>query len=235
MRHFVVTGASRGIGFEVVRALAAEGEGRRIIALARSARELEQCRQVSDRPARDNLVFPLTFDLMREDYSPLQKAVEEFCGGQIHGVLNNAGKLVHKPFGELTDDDWYHIYKVNVFGMAKLIRFLIPYMEKGHIVNVSSMGGVQGSVKFPGLSSYSSSKAAVIGLTECLAEEYKDSGLRFNCLAFGSVQTQMLEEAFPGLRAAVTAEEMGAYTARFMLEGGTYFNGKTLEVSGTTP
>ena len=235
MKHFIVTGASRGVGFEVVRFLASEGEGRRIIALARTSEVLERCKAVSDRPERDNHMLPLTFDLMQEDYGPLKEAIENFCGGRIDGVLNNAGKLENKLFTELTDDDWYHIYKVNVFGVAKLTRFVLPYIKQGHVVNVSSMGGIQGSVKFPGLSAYSSSKAAVIGLTECLAEEYKESAIRFNCLAFGSVQTQMLEEAFPGFKAAVTAEEVGAYTARFVTEGGQFFNGKTLEVSSSTP
>lgn len=235
MRHFIITGASRGVGYEVVRSLASEGEGRRIIALARSEEALQALRADAEDPSKDNLILPLAFDLGQEDYTPLQEAIKGFCGGRIDGLLNNAGKLINRPFEELSDEDWYLIYKVNVFGVVKLTRFLLPYMSSGHIVNVSSMGGIQGSVKFPGLSAYSSSKASVIGITECLAEEYKDSPLRFNGLAFGSVQTQMLEEAFPGFKAAVSAEEMGAYTARFLLEGGQFFNGKTLQVSSSTP
>lgn len=97
------------------------------------------------------------------------------------------------------------------------------------------MGGVQGSVKFPGLAAYSSSKAAVINLTELLAEEYKDSGISFNVLALGAVQTEMLEEAFPGYKASISAVEMANYIFDFSLNGQKYYNGKLLQVSNSTP
>jgi len=97
------------------------------------------------------------------------------------------------------------------------------------------MGGVQGSAKFAGLSAYSSSKAAVIGLMELLAEEWRDMGISCNSLALGAVQTEMLAEAFPGYEAPTTAEEMAAYILQFGLEGHRYFNGKVLPVSKSTP
>ena len=97
------------------------------------------------------------------------------------------------------------------------------------------MGGVQGSMKFPGLAAYSSSKAAVITLTELLAEEYKESGVSFNVLALGAVQTEMLEEAFPGYKAPTSALEMAEYIHDFSLNGNKFYNGKLLQVSNTTP
>jgi NAD(P)-dependent dehydrogenase (short-subunit alcohol dehydrogenase family) len=97
------------------------------------------------------------------------------------------------------------------------------------------MGGVQGSVKFPGLAAYSSSKAAIITFTELLAEEYKESGPSFNVLALGAVQTEMLAEAFPGFEAPVTAAEMGSYIANFALTGHQFYNGKLLQISNSTP
>ena len=107
--------------------------------------------------------------------------------------------------------------------------------KEGHVVTVSSMGGVQGSMKFPGLSAYSSSKGAVITLTELLAEEYKETGPSFNVLALGAVQTEMLEEAFPGYQAPVTALEMATYIKDFALTGHKLYNGKLLQVSNSTP
>src|SRR5690606_15046603 len=124
----------------------------------------------------------------------------------------------------------------NVFGVVELIKLVLPIMEKdGHIVNISSMGGVQGSVKFPGLSAYSSSKASLIALTELLAEEYKETGPSFNVLALGPVQTEMLEEAFPGYEAPLQPDEMAKYIVDFSLTGKKYFNGKLLRVSSSTP
>jgi len=112
----------------------------------------------------------------------------------------------------------------------------LPYLPKGsHVVTISSMGGVQGTMKFAGLSAYSSSKGAVITLSELLSEEYKDRGIAFNVLALGSVQTEMLAEAFPGYQAPVSAAEMATYIFDFTLTGHKFYNGKVLPVSSTTP
>jgi len=128
------------------------------------------------------------------------------------------------------------VYRVNVIGVFALTQLVLPHMPKnGHVVTISSMGGVQGSMKFPGLSAYSSSKAAVITLTELLAEEYKETGPSFNVLALGAVQTEMLEEAFPGYKAPTTPEEMAAYIAEFSLNANKFYNGKLLQVSNSTP
>jgi NAD(P)-dependent dehydrogenase (short-subunit alcohol dehydrogenase family) len=97
------------------------------------------------------------------------------------------------------------------------------------------MGGVQGSMKFAGLSAYSSSKGAVITLTELLAEEYKETGPSFNVLALGAVQTEMLEEAFPGYKASVSADQMANYIFDFSVNGNKLYNGKLMQVSSSTP
>jgi NAD(P)-dependent dehydrogenase (short-subunit alcohol dehydrogenase family) len=154
----------------------------------------------------------------------------------IDVVIHNAGMLVNRPFEELTAQDFQQCYAVNVFGVAALTQALLPVMNKdSHVVAISSMGGIQGSAKFPGLAAYSSAKAAVITLFELLAEEYKENGPSFNTLALGAVQTEMLEEAFPGYQAPLTASEMAAYIMEFALTGNTFYNGKTLEVSASTP
>lgn len=155
---------------------------------------------------------------------------------QVDILVHNAGAIVNKPFKDITSEEFGQVYRVNVFAVAELTRLVIPYMKKnGHVVTISSMGGVQGSVKFPGLSAYSSSKGAVITLTELLAEEYKETGPAFNVLALGAVQTEMLAEAFPGYRAPLSPEEMAQYIADFALNGNKFYNGKLLQVSSSTP
>ena len=144
--------------------------------------------------------------------------------------------MLNKPFAETTATDFEAIYRVNVFGVAALTRVVLPFMASGsHVVTISSIGGVQGSVKFPGLAAYSSSKGAVITWSELLAEEYKEQNIAFNVLALGAVQTEMLEEAFPGYQAPVTAREMASYIANFALTGNQFYNGKVMQVSASTP
>jgi NAD(P)-dependent dehydrogenase (short-subunit alcohol dehydrogenase family) len=97
------------------------------------------------------------------------------------------------------------------------------------------MGGYQGASKFPGLSAYSSSKGALANLSECLAEEFKEDGIKVNCLALGAVQTEMLEAAFPGFQAPVSPVQMACHILNFAESGHTVYNGKVLPVSVSTP
>ena len=144
--------------------------------------------------------------------------------------------LINKPFLETSGDDLASMFESNVLGHFNMIQHLLPLMGSGsHIVNIGSMGGFQGSVKFPGLSAYSASKAALHTLTECLAFELPETGIKINCLALGSAQTEMLEKAFPGYQSPVLAFEMGKYVADFARTGHKFFNGKILPVAVTTP
>lgn len=225
-KTIIVTGSSRGIGLELVKILA--GSGHRVIALSRN-----------DKPVRAlglSNVDVFSFDLTSPaDLQDLQKFLSQE-GLSVDVLINNAGSLVNKPFHDLTMEDWNTVYQVNVFGVAMLTKAILPFMGKeGHVVTISSMGGIQGSMKFPGLAAYSSSKGAVITLTELLAEEYKESGPSFNVLALGAVQTEMLEEAFPGYQAPLSAVEMAGYIAQFSLTAQKFYNGKVLQVSNSTP
>ncbi|WZL87921.1 SDR family oxidoreductase [Salinimicrobium sp. 3283s] len=226
MKKIVITGTSRGIGLELVKILAAAGH--KVLALSRNQDAIKKL-------DLENVHF-FEFDITREE--DLQKA-SEFVKEQWNGVdilINNAGAIINKPFEEITSEEFESVYKVNVFGVAALTRKLLPLISKeGHVVTVSSMGGVQGSMKFPGLAAYSSSKGAVITLTELLAEEYKESGPAFNVLALGAVQTEMLQEAFPDYQAPLQPAEMARYIADFSLTGNKFYNGKLLQVSSSTP
>lgn len=211
---------------EMVKFLA--GEGHSILALSRNEKPVQSLNFKN--------VTALSCDISKKgDLKQVSTFVEENWG-KVDVLINNAGAIVNKAFADITDEEFEDVYRTNVFGVAAIIRELLPFMsQNGHVVTVSSMGGVQGSVKFPGLSAYSSSKGAVITLTELLAEEYKESGPSFNVLALGAVQTEMLEEAFPGYKAPITAEEMAAYIANFSLDGHKFYNGKLLQVSNSTP
>lgn len=223
-KTIVITGASRGIGFALTQ-LALQ-EGHRIYALSRNIQPLKKSERL----------YPYRIDLSEEQSLPIFAEQLQKEGIKIDALIHNAGMLLNKPFSETTTADFESIYRVNVFGLAALTRLLLPSIDpKGHIVSISSMGGLTSSAKFPGLAAYSSSKGAVSILTELLAEEYKETGPAFNALALGAVQTEMLAQAFPGFQAPVTAEEMATYILKFALEGQQFFNGKVLPVSATTP
>ena len=225
MKNIIITGTSRGIGYEL--ALQFAHAGHRVLALSR---------KIPQTLIENPNISCLSVDLSEETEI---KKVERFLSESWTSVdilIHNAGSLVFKPFAETTQTDFETIYKVNVFGVANLTRLCLPYLQKGsHVVTISSIGGIQGSLKFAGLAAYSSSKGAVITLSELLAEEYKEQGISFNVLALGAVQTEMLEEAFPGYQAPISASEMGNYIFDFALTGNKYYNGKVLQVSSTNP
>lgn len=226
MKKIVVTGTSRGIGLELVKILAKAGH--EVLALSRNIEPVESL--------NSGQVHAFSFDITKAKHLEKASVFIKENWGEFDVLIHNAGAIINKPFEEITSEEFERVYKINVFGVAALTRQLLPFINRnGHVVTVSSMGGVQGSMKFPGLSAYSSSKGAVITLTEILAEEYKETGPSFNVLALGAVQTEMLEEAFPGYRAPLQPGEMAEYIADFSLTGNKFYNGKLLQVSSSTP
>ena len=233
-KKVIVTGASRGIGFELVQKYAEAGH--EVIALSRNSDRLEQLKEACLQLNPKAQVHILPFDLAEGDIAAQLMPFIESCFQHVDILINNAGALLAKPFTEISAEELERIYHVNVLSVFKLTQELIPkFSDRAHIVNISSVGGVQGSVKFSGLSAYSSSKAALVALTECLAEEYKETDLAFNCLALGAVQTEMLEEAFPGYQAPTSANDMAAYIFDFSINGQNFYKGKVLNVSKSTP
>lgn len=231
--NYLITGASRGIGYDTALALAADAS-RKILVVSRRAKALEQLASAAEQQYGHRNVFYMEADLAELSGTILYDWVNTF--GPLQGIVNNAGVLINKPFAELTMADWQQSFNVNLFGVVNLLQELKPLIaSRSHIVNIGSMGGFQGSSKFPGLVAYSASKAALANLTECLAEEWKEADIRCNCLALGAVQTEMLATAFPGFQAPVSSREMGEMVANFLLQGHTFFNGKVLPVSVSTP
>jgi len=226
-RTIVITGASRGIGKELVHQLA-EYSGHRILALSRNVVKMEA--DFEDLENVSCYAFDLSHDDVNEQVKGILSVVES-----VDILINNAGYLVNKPFPEITHEDFITSYKINVTGVMETVQAVVPKMTDAHIVNVSSVGGYQGSVKFPGLTAYSTSKAALCSFTELFAEEYKESGIAMNCLCLGAAQTEMLEAAFPGYAAPVSASEMAEYIAEFALKANKWMRGKIIPVSLSTP
>jgi short-subunit dehydrogenase len=223
MKTIVVTGTSSGIGHQIC--IQAAKMNFHVISVSRNIEPLKDIGGIES----------FAIDITNKD------SVDEFISNlkskkiKIDILINNAGYLVSELFGDTTYDSFKKTFDVNVFGLAEITRSLIPIINSdGHVINISSIGGVNGSKKFPGLSAYSSSKAAVIALTEVLAEEYQN-GPSFNVLALGAVQTKMLKEAFPDYNVDTKPEEMAKYILDFAINGNKLFNGKLISVSNSNP
>ncbi len=227
-KNIIVTGTSRGIGFELVKYFSENDHN--VLALTRNREKIDLLQKT-----HSNLAV-LEVDITKDEDLKVVSGFIQKQWKKVDVIVHNAGMLIHKPFFKTTIDEFIDVYRVNVFAVAELTKQMMPYLHKGsHVVAISSMGGIQGSMKFAGLSAYSSSKGAVITLMELLAEEYKDSGIAFNTLALGAVQTEMLAQAFPDFKTPVTAAEMANYIADFSLTGNKIYNGKVLQVSNSTP
>ena len=224
MKNVIITGTSSGIGLELVKIFSKEDF--KVISLSRSDLSIKPLNgvrhinfDITDEKSVDNLI-----DIIKNEYK------------NIDILINNAGKLVNKPFEDISRDDIYSVFDVNVFGVFNLIQKLLPFFKKNsHVVNISSVGGLVGSSKFPGLTAYSSSKGALNILTEVLAEEFSESGPKFNSLSLGSVNTPMLKEAFPGYTAQVNPDEMASFIFNFANTASSIFNGKVIPVSSINP
>jgi len=225
----IITGASRGIGYETCQVLA--NQEIHVVAVARSQGPLKKLEQTNP-----EFITARPTDLTdNESVNQLVRAIDQQYEG-IDILINNAGALINKSFRELTLDDWRSQIESNLISAVHVTKRLLPHFnDSAHIVNISSMGGFQGSAKFPGLAAYSVSKGALSILTECLSVELSDRNISANALCLGAVQTDMLEEAFPGMEAPVSANEMGHYIADFAQNGSTFYNGKILPVALEDP
>lgn len=233
----MITGASRGIGFETAKYFA-RMKDTEIFALSRNRKGLGQLASECAGLNKTSRLHPLVFDL--EEFLSNPDALRQKLPADFHLdiLINNAGLLVNQPFEKTSLEDAERVFRVNFFAPAMLIRELLPFMGKNaitHVVNISSMGGVQGSVKFPGLSYYSASKASLAVLTECLNEEFQAENIALNCLALGSVQTEMLEEAFPGYEAQQKPEDIAEFIGHFALTAHRHMRGKVIPVAMQNP
>ncbi|WP_069133495.1 SDR family NAD(P)-dependent oxidoreductase [Rhodohalobacter halophilus] len=224
-KHIIITGASKGIGFETAKRLAQSGH--RVTAIARSKDALLSLQKINP-----DLISVLRLDITSENaVSEISDHLKE-RQFRIDGFIHNAGVLINKPLSEQSRNDWQKQFEVNLMAPALLTAGLKPFFnERAHVLTISSMGGFQGSSKFPGLSAYSATKGGLAILTESMAAELSTLHIACNCLCLGAVQTEMLEQAFPGVEAPVSSDEMGEYVANFILTGHKFYNGQILPVT----
>ncbi len=228
-KTILITGASKGIGYATARHLAANKH--RVLATARSEEKLQELKNTNQKRI-DCISCDLT------DTTSIQRLTDFIREEQLEitSLIHNAGGLLKKSFGELTDNDWNSMWNLNVMSVVRLLRASIPFFGKNsHIVTIGSMGGYQGSSKFPGLTAYSTSKGALVIWTECMAAELKNREISVNCLCLGAVQTEMFETAFPGIKAPLKSDDIAEYIADFSLKGHKFMNGKVLPIALGNP
>jgi len=234
MKKVLITGASKGIGFELAKEFARKNHA--LYLLARDSKKLKILKAEIKKINPSLPCYTLSFDLSK--LNNIKNLISNIKNrfGTIDIIVHNGGTLVKKNFIKMKKEDLINSFTVNYFSPFLITQKVIPILsKKAHVVFISSVGGLNGTVKFPGLSSYSPSKGALITLAECLAEEFKMTNFRFNCLALGAVQTDMLKKAFPGYKAPLSAKKAASFIFDFSMNGGEFFNGKVLPVSTTTP
>ncbi|MBN2729211.1 MAG: SDR family oxidoreductase [Bacteroidales bacterium] len=231
----IISGTSRGIGFATAAAALQHGR-HRVLGLSRSTDGIEALNDIAEKAKHGSTFHHLEADLGEENYAAALKRLLDVMNFRPEILINNAGVLVKKNFEDFNKSDFEYTFRMNFWATFFLIQNVQPHMPKGsHIVNISSMGGYQGSAKFNGLSMYAAAKAAIANLSESLAEELKDQKINVNALCPGAVQTEMLAEAFPGFKAPVTPDEMGQFIFNFALESGKIMNGKVIPLSLSNP
>jgi short-subunit dehydrogenase len=233
--NVLITGCSRGIGYALAKEFVSRVRNIKLILISRSEVRLMQLKEECIQISKEAEILPLAFDLNDLSKGGFPELLENV---PVDIVINNAGVLIKRNFQELNEKEMIQMIKTNLILPAILIQKIASVKRDTkpcHIVNIGSMAGFQGSVKFPGMSIYGASKAGLASLTESLAVEFKEKNIYVNCLAIGAVQTDMLEEAFPGYKAPVSAEQMASFIAEFAINGHQFFNGKVLPVAISTP
>jgi len=231
--NILITGCSSGIGYQTVLAFARMG-AHHITAISRSVEGLNQLKHDFQSLESNSTLDIISFDLSQNNYDYLISKLDYSIDNPLDILVNNAGYLVNSSFMETDIEDWKKIFDVNILASVKLIKALYPLFNRtlgSHIVNIGSMGGVQGTAKFEGLSAYSASKGAVNILTESLSVEFAKEHIHVNAINPGAVQTKMLEEAFPGFEAGISAQQMGAYIASFAINNKDVMNGRLVQAS----
>ena len=218
--NILLSGCSRGIGLQILQVLLNSDKVETVFALSSNINRL---------PKHSSLVA-VEVDFMTDLW--MDKVIEYVNDKEIHGLINNAGYLYNGKTGAIPQYEINKMLTINYSAPLQLIQGLLDNLKRGkaHIVNIGSMGGVSGSSKFPGLSVYSSTKAALANLSECWAEELKEYGIASNCLALGAVNTEMLHEAFPGYVAPTSAIQIAK-----AISFDKVMNGKIIPLSVSTP
>lgn len=239
MKNIIISGTSSGIGYATALQFAQHKEDIKVFVFARSENALKELVDEFQKVKKGNkeIAFGIV-DLQEIKEENLMLKMNDFFdfkgGNRIDVLLHCAGYLVQKSFLDTSKVEWMQTLQVNLFSVVQLTRMMVPYMnqDKGsHIVNIGSMGGVQGTEKFSGLSAYSASKGAINVLTESLAVEFESLHISVNCINPGAVTTPMLNKAFPDFKAPIHAAKFAEYVSHFSLTAHQFMNGQLVDVS----
>jgi 3-oxoacyl-[acyl-carrier protein] reductase len=228
----IITGASKGLGFALVQEFLKSST---LIVIACARTHPKSIKMLEQQYSKRLLYF--TADITHTNAITLILDNIKLLRLKPQIVINNAAALLQKSFLKTELHDITQLFTVNVFAPIILIQALIAQHSKTaplHIINIASMGGIQGSMKFSGLSIYASTKAALIGLTECIAEEFKNYNVRCNAIALGATQTEMFSKAFPDFKAPVKPLQVAQWICMFALAPAV-INGKIIPLAVSTP
>jgi NAD(P)-dependent dehydrogenase (short-subunit alcohol dehydrogenase family) len=197
-----LTGASRGFGLEIARKILAQGD--RVVATARRAEQI-----LTELPDAGDALLAIDLDVTNADQAAqaVQSAVDAF--GRIDVLVNNAGRGLLGAVEEASDTSVRAVYEVNVFGTLTMQRAVLPIMRRqrsGHIINISSVGGLLGS---PGWGIYCSTKFAMEGFSEALAQEVRPLGIWVTIVEPGYFRTDFLDASSLGTEENVIADYEG--------------------------
>lgn len=230
----LIIGASSGLGEETTKILSKRADISALFLVSRNKEKLSALKVEVESNGKE--CDYLSLDLIQTDL--IESKLSSFLSNRDIDVLFfNAGTLVNGRLVDTSQMDVAKTFATNTIAFIETWKAVYPVIKsssKAQVITSGSMGGVQGSVKFPGLAAYSASKSALASLCEVLAVEHEEERIIFNCLAFGSINTKMLQEAFPDYACEVSPEDMANYVVNFMT-GPRLFNGKVLPVSITTP
>ncbi|MBE3567422.1 MAG: SDR family oxidoreductase [Thermogemmatispora sp.] len=228
-RVAVITGAGRGIGRATAERFAREGA--LLVLFSRTPEHLDETRALIER--QGGRVLAIAGDVAREeDVEHLfQQARAHY--GRVDILINSAGIVAVRSFREMDTATWDRVLAVNLRGTFLCCRAAFRLMAEqgqGVIINISSLSGVKGVEKFPGLSAYNVSKAGVASLTEILALEGKAHNIRVCAVSPGAVDTDMLRQAAPHLKPGMRAEDMAEILLFLADDSGRMLSGTNLEI-----
>jgi NAD(P)-dependent dehydrogenase (short-subunit alcohol dehydrogenase family) len=228
-RIAIITGAGRGIGRAT--ALRFAREGARVVLFSRSPAHLDEIAAEIVRAGFPVLTIAGDVSSEEDVHALFQQAMQ--AHGRVDILVNCAGIVASQPFLEMDASTWDRVIAVNLRGTFLCCHEAFRIMAAQHsgvIVNLSSLSGIKGVEKFPGLSAYNVSKAGVAGLTEILAVEGKPYNIRVCAVSPGAVDTEMLRQAAPHLKAGMTPDDMAEILLFLAGDSGRMLSGTNIEI-----
>lgn len=228
-RVAIITGAGRGVGKATARRFAREGA--RLVLFSRTPGPLNETAAGIAREGGQ--VLSIVGDVSREEdvRALFQRAMDTY--GRVDVLVNCAGIVLVRPFVDMDAETWDRVIAVNLRGTFLCCQQAFRVMmaqQSGVIINLSSLSGVRGVEKFPGLSAYNVSKAGVASLTEILAVEGKPFHIRVCAVSPGAVDTEMLRQAAPHLKAGMTPDDLAEILLFLADDSGRMLSGSNIEI-----